>query len=116
VLISKEELTRYLHPEKESNQAAPACPSRTGGRKPKYDWDKIEAEALKLMDYHDEFSPDDPEWNAQACLVTDLQKFYLNTFGYEPSDSSLKAKIPKWLEKWRATKLQPETETKAKSR
>ncbi len=62
------------------------------------------------MAYHGGISPDDPEWNAQARLVTALQRFCQEKFGNEPSDSSLKEKIPEWLKI--ARKVRPETENK----
>ena len=36
------------------------------GRPPAVDWDLVNEEAIRLMDYHGEFGPDSPEWNAQA--------------------------------------------------
>src|SRR5262249_10185529 len=38
------------------------------GRKRSYDRTSIRKWVFDLMDYHDEFSPDDPEWKSQADL------------------------------------------------
>jgi hypothetical protein len=106
VLISKEELWKYLHPEEQAIDSAPESSRHPGGRKPKYDWDTIEAKVYDLMDENGDFTPDDSEWNSQACLVKALQEFYQEKFGYDLGESTLKTKIlnQKWLEIWRTTK------------
>jgi hypothetical protein len=74
------------------------------GRPPIHDWPAIEKKAKDLMDYHSDFSEDDPEWNKQACLERALLKFCSETFGREPTPSALRDenRIPKWLSTWRS--------------
>jgi hypothetical protein len=75
---------------------------RRVGRPPKYDWDAIEHKAMELMCHHGEFSNDDPDWNAQACLERALLEFCSHKFGSEPSLSTLRdpKHIPRWLFTW----------------
>jgi hypothetical protein len=74
---------------------------RKRGPKPKFDWAMIEREAVRLMDYHGDFSADDPAWNAQARLETELLTFCGLRFGREPSLTQLRAYLPEWLRSWR---------------
>ena len=81
---------------------AKACGAQSPslGAKPKYDWGWIEDQVFKLMDYHGDFSHDDPKWNARACLERSIAERYIEKFGREPSASQLKQKIGPMVEKW----------------
>ena len=55
------------------------------------------------MDYHGEFSLDDPEWKSQ----TDLERAILDRFaqsGNTPAESTVRALIREPLAQWRAQK------------
>lgn len=119
VVISKQEFSSYLNPEEQMNQASPGsskeqntaassplnpAPKRRGGRKPMYDWNKVEAKAYELLEEHGDITPDKRKWNAQARLVTALLEFYQETSGTEPADSTLKAKVRNWVANWREKK------------
>ena len=80
-----------------SNRPAP----QKRGRKPAYDWAMIETEALRLMDHHGEFSPDDPDWNAQARLESAVLEFCARKWDEEPSKTQLRSHIRDWLTNWR---------------
>lgn len=77
---------------------------RRGGRPQEFPWTDIEGEAMRLMDYHGDFSQDDKEWNAQARLEEALMNFCLEKFRRQPSISALRAKIGPWLAKWRKSR------------
>jgi hypothetical protein len=76
-------------------------PKGKGGRKPIVDWQVVFVELERLMDHHNEFSPDDPEWNAQARLVEALQKFCSDKFGIEPDKNTIEGRIKEPLAIWR---------------
>jgi hypothetical protein len=81
-----------------------------GGRPPVVDWTVVSRELKRLMDYHDEFGADVPEWNAQARLVECLQRFCLEKFGIEPANSTIEGHIKEPLAIWREKKAsRPET-------
>ena len=75
-----------------------------GGRRQEYSWDEIKSEAMRLMDYHGDFSADDKEWNKQARLEEALMNFCSKKYGQTPAISTLREKIPAWLEEWRSRK------------
>jgi hypothetical protein len=72
------------------------------GAKPKYDWPLIRREAERLMDYHGDFSADDPVWDAQARLEEQLMTFCNDRWQRAPSPSQLRAHLKPTLEAWRA--------------
>lgn len=76
----------------------PPVPRRRGGRPP-HDWEAIRKVVFQLMDYHDEFSIDDPKWNAQARL----EEAILDRF--EVGVSTLRKRLPEMLAAWRKTKV-----------
>lgn len=78
---------------------------RTGGRPPVVDWPLVQQEAHRLMEYHGDFKPCDPDWNVQAKLEELLLRYCSSTFGKEPSVSALRTRIPSWLDKWRLEKV-----------
>ena len=90
--FSEDDLTGWLnihHPKA----------GRRGGRPPAYDWNAIRQVVFELMDHHDEFSVDDPEWNAQARLEEKLcDKFGVST-------SALREQLPNMLKDWRNFKV-----------
>jgi hypothetical protein len=68
------------------------------GRPPKYDWGAIEQTVRYLMDENGDFSPDDPDWNAQARLEEALN----DKFGIEKS--AVRERLPPILQSWRKAK------------
>jgi hypothetical protein len=71
------------------------------GRPPAYDWSgAIQKFAEKLMDYHGEFSQDDPKWNAQARL----EEAITNEFSPEKSAVRDWLKNSNFLINWRKAK------------
>jgi hypothetical protein len=98
VAVHRDSLRRWFH--KLSDKSAP----QKRGRKPEYDWLSIQAEALRLMDYHGEFSPDDRDWNAQACLESALLEYCSQKWDREPSLGQLRHYLAIWLRDWRKKK------------
>jgi hypothetical protein len=88
----------------ELEQPPAAQKARSGGPKPKYEWDLLETKGRQLMDYHGDFDPGDPQWNAQARLEEALLKFHREKWETEPSITSLRIKLREWLPRWRADK------------
>ena len=83
---------------------APAIAAKRG-RKAAFDWIAIERKVVELMDHHGEFSPDDPEWNAQARLETAIIEWCEIQFGITPATATLRPKLAKALKKWRKNKM-----------
>jgi hypothetical protein len=77
---------------------------RTSGRPPVVDWPLVQQEAHRLMEYHGDFKPCDPDWNVQAKLEELLLRYCSSTFGKEPSTSALRTRIPSWLDEWRLSR------------
>jgi hypothetical protein len=99
----------FDHPKDLANNIGSPTEARrkhTGGRKATYDWLAIEQETDRLMDHHDDFSDDDPEWNKQAQLEKALLDFCQRTDRRVPDVSLLRKKnrIPQWLANWRERK------------
>ena len=101
----------YLRPvffkdEEFSSWIARSVPGRdvhVRGRKPSYDRASIRKWVFGLMDYHGEFSLDDPEWKSQADLERAiLERFALS--GNTPVESTVRALIREPLAQWRASK------------
>jgi hypothetical protein len=101
----------YLRPvffkdEEFSSWIARSVPGRdvhVRGRKPSYDRTPIRKWVFELMDYHGEFSLDDPEWKSQA----DLERAMLERFAPSentPAESTVRALIREPLAQWRAQK------------
>jgi hypothetical protein len=95
---------KYVNVVLKETDIRPLCGARRG-RPQEYDWEAIKAKAFALMDYHGDFSPDDPEWNVQARLEERLADFCQEQYGRVP-DSSLREKSPSWLDEWRKQKSQ----------
>jgi hypothetical protein len=55
------------------------------------------------MDYHDEFSLDDPEWKSQADLERAIREKFSERSQY-PAESTVRDLIYKPLAQWRASK------------
>jgi hypothetical protein len=81
-----------------------AKPANKVGRPPAVDWDLVKEEAIRLMDYHGEFGPDSPEWNAQARLEEAIETFCDSKFKERPAKSTIQRRIKPWLAEWRKTK------------
>ena len=73
------------------------------GRKKTVQYAALEAETLRLMNHHGEFSDDDPEWNGVEKLIAALQQFHSKKFEMEPGRSTLQRYVPTWLVKYRST-------------
>ena len=74
---------------------------KKAGRKPDYDWSRVELEARRLMDINGEFDNSKPSWSAQARLEDALLVFCAIEFGREPSPAALRRQLPVWLDSWR---------------
>jgi len=77
--------------------------SKPLGRKRSYDRTAIRKLVFDLMDHHDEFSPDDPEWKSQADLERAISD-ELARSEIEPAESTVRALIREPLEQWRVQK------------
>jgi hypothetical protein len=97
VTIDRESLRAWLY------QLSGKVPKKRG-RPLKYPWAEMRAKAFLLMDYHGDFTSDDPHWDAQACLEKELMKFCERQVSREPSLSQLRSYIANWLKEWRSVK------------
>jgi hypothetical protein len=97
VTVQRESLGRWL-------AGLSGKTSKKRGPRPAYPWQKIEARLVQLMDYHGDFSADDPEWNAQARLEDKLMEFCEAECQRSPSPSQLRAQIKPRLAAWRNTR------------
>ena len=95
IFVRKDSLDRFVASIEPNSKPA----ASRGGRKPVYDWPKIRKAVFELMDHHGEFSPDDPKWNAQARLEEVLSD------RFEVAISTLRERLPKFLEDWRNAKV-----------
>ena len=102
--IDHEDKPRVLFERAEILRQWPTRAVSSVGRKPKFDWDAIRAEACRLMDHHGEFHSTDPEWRAQASLEVALKGFCAEKWDKEPADSTLRERLRPWLAAWRADK------------
>jgi hypothetical protein len=105
-LVRRADVERWerLHPVLAALPPAPSKEKAKPGPKPDFDWEKIEAKCHDLMDENGDFMPDDPEWDCQARLEEALMNFCDDTWKREPSESTLRAKLPGWLSAWRKRK------------
>ena len=104
IRFSKDDLLDWLNRLHQQARSVPTKLSARGGRPPLVDWTLVKAEAFRLMDHHDEFSADDPEWNAQVRLEEAIQKFCVSKFGVEPATSTLRGHLGQALKDWRGRK------------
>jgi hypothetical protein len=95
VLVHSESLRRWL-----ADLAGKPAPKKRGP-KFQFDWSAVEGEAIRLMDKHGDFSPLNPNWNAQARLESALLNFCSQTFAREPGQTQLRTHISEWLKSWR---------------
>jgi hypothetical protein len=100
--------------DEKSEQADAGRPSMNkGGRPPVVDWEVVKYEVFRLMEHHGNFSPDDPEWNAQARLEEKIEDFCHDKFGMRPGRTTIQDHIAPWLREWKqgktATPGNPET-------
>jgi hypothetical protein len=79
------------------------APRRSSGRKRLYDRTRIQTLVFDKMDYHGDFSPDDPEWKSQAALERVIAD-ELARSGMTPVESTVRALIREPLAEWRAKK------------
>jgi hypothetical protein len=89
-----------------ADRAEPAATPHPGGRKPVADWKMVEEEIFRLMNYHGEFSSDDPEWNAQARLEEAIADFCEDKFKKLPSETTIKEHVRQTLERWRRSRTE----------
>jgi hypothetical protein len=75
--------------------------AKAGGRPPAVDWSMVDEEVLRLMDENNEFSADDPDWNAQARLEEAIADYCETKFGKRPGDTTIKDNIRDPLKRWR---------------
>jgi hypothetical protein len=79
-------------------------PTKKRGRKEAFPWAKLEQETFRLMEYHDDFSADDPTWSSQAKLEEKLLEYCVKLCGREPGRSTLRGRLGPWLNNWRSNK------------
>ncbi len=92
-------------PASKLQREQPVANKARRGRKPSYHWGEMKAEAMRLLEHHNEFSDDDPEWNGPEKLISALQKFYQEKFGVDPPErSTVQGRMGPWLSEWRAAK------------
>lgn len=102
--IETEGLLDALNGEREAPSKEAAADRGKGGRKPDLDKETRERAVFDLMDYHGDFSADDPEWNAQARLEGKIRTLVADTTGKEPASSTVRGYVREPLKKWRARK------------
>lgn len=73
------------------------------GRKPKLDKKMITDKVFELMNYHDEFVPEDKEWNCQARLEEVISKD-LDDRGISLAASTIRLYVGSALKQWRERK------------
>jgi hypothetical protein len=95
VVVHRESLRRWV-----TDLAGNPAPNKRGP-KFQFDWSAIEREAIRLTDKHGDFSPLNPNWNAQARLESALLNFCSQTFAREPGQTQLRTHISGWLKSWR---------------
>jgi hypothetical protein len=90
------------HPEDTRGPKPSRSPS---GRKPGYDWGKIEEFVVKQLDKNGHWD-DDPEdgWRSQNDLVALVQQFCGKHYEKEPSESTIKARLPQMISRWKAAR------------
>ena len=67
-------------------------------------WEMVDAEIFRLMGHHSEFTPDDPEWNAQARLEEAIADFCQDKFKKTPGETQIREHVRLALERWRRTR------------
>jgi hypothetical protein len=79
---------------------------RRHGRRPAIDWAMVDDEVCRLMIHHGDFSDDDPNWNCQAKLETEITNFIERTFGEGAvkSESTIRSHVVQALAKYIASK------------
>jgi hypothetical protein len=98
VKVQRESLRRWLA------ELSGKASSKKRGPRDAYPWKEMEAKLIQLMDYHGDFSTDDPEWNAQARLEEKLTAFCEEECRRSPSVSQLRTRIRPWLATWRSAR------------
>jgi hypothetical protein len=93
-----DKIVESITKEKTTSQTPPA---KAGGRPPVVDWTMVDEEVFRLMDDNDEFSPDDPDWNAQARLEEEIADYCESIFGKRPGETTIKDNIRDPLKRWR---------------
>ena len=94
--------TNLLTAELETKPVAPLA-SKTGrrGRAPCVDWAMVDQRVFDLMEYHDEFTAGDLDWNAQARLERAIKDFIGERFKIILAESTIRAHVVKPLKSWR---------------
>jgi hypothetical protein len=87
-----------------AESAKPAAAPHPGGRRPVVDWKMVREEVFRLMDYHGEFSDNDPEWNAQARLEEAIADFCENKLKRHVGGTAIRENIRESLERWRQSR------------
>ena len=96
---------RQVQPRESSDlKAGELARVRHGGRPPEYDWPRIKAHALEVLQEHGEPHPDDRDLPSQEALVNRILSFCSDTFGREPGASTVRMRVPQWLNEFRASK------------
>lgn len=89
---------------KEIEIGEPHLPGAKRGRPPYSNWDLLEAETVRLMNYNGEFESSKEDWNAIERLKEALLRYcQANDLG-EPGRTQLDARIREWLIGWRGSR------------
>ena len=89
-----------------TNAEEPGADRDLGGHSPVVDWEMVDQEVYYLMDYHGEFSADDPEWNTQAQLEKAISDYCETTFHVRPPEATVRTNILKALKAWRQRRME----------
>jgi hypothetical protein len=102
----------FFHREEFNTWLARTIPGRGGGvhrrpvgRKRRYDREFIRKSVFDLMDYHGDFSVDDPAWRSQADLEHAIAEKLANA-DKSPAESTLRYLIRNPLADWYAQKAE----------
>jgi hypothetical protein len=74
------------------------------GRTPSINWEVVDVEVFRLMDYHGEFMTGDPNWNVKARLEEEIRNFIETKFDTKPTTSTIRAHVSSALINWRSRK------------
>jgi hypothetical protein len=93
---------RWTDVQIEKSKEVGAPPKAKPGPKPKWDPEAIKAFVFERMDYHGDFSPDDPAWRAIADLEREIQERFSGHDGAGPGHGTLQPLLGPMIEGWRA--------------
>jgi hypothetical protein len=83
------------------NEKSETVAKARGGRPLTYDKETLGRELDALMDYHGDFTPADPDWNAQARLAEEAIEICKNRFGSDLAFATAKLEAKAAAERYR---------------